>query len=165
MSFDAFVKIATVPGESTDDKHREWIEILSFSWGASQAGGTAPSAMGGHAGGRVDIKDFSMVKPLDKASPKLFLACCTGEHISDVTIELCRAAGDKQKFMTYKLSEVMVTGVKPGGSSRVVDLWPSEEVSLRFTKVELEYIPIDHRTGKSLGRVPTGWDLAKNTKV
>ena len=24
--FDAFLKIATIPGESTDDKHKDWIE-------------------------------------------------------------------------------------------------------------------------------------------
>jgi len=25
MPFDAFLKIATIPGESTDDKHKDWI--------------------------------------------------------------------------------------------------------------------------------------------
>jgi type VI secretion system secreted protein Hcp len=31
MAFDAFLKIDGIPSESTDDKHRDWIEILSFS--------------------------------------------------------------------------------------------------------------------------------------
>ena len=29
MAFDAFLKVDGIPGESTDDKHKDWIEILS----------------------------------------------------------------------------------------------------------------------------------------
>ena len=163
MPFDAFLKVATVPGESTDDKHKEWIEVLSYSWGASQTSGGSQSATGSHAGQRVDISDFSVVKQLDKASPKLFLACCTGEHIGVVTMELNKAGGDKQKYMTYKFSDVLVSSVRPGGSAQGDGL-PLEEVSFKFSKVELEYIPID-KNGKPQGQVPAGWDLSKNSKV
>ena len=31
MAFDAFIKLDGIPGESSDDKHKDWIEILSFS--------------------------------------------------------------------------------------------------------------------------------------
>jgi type VI secretion system secreted protein Hcp len=164
MPFDAFLKVATVPGESTDDKHKDWIEVLSFSWGASQAASGSSSATGSHAGQRVDIQDFSFVHHMDKASPKLFLACATGEHIADVTLELCKAGGDKQKYMTYKFTDVLVSSVRPGGSAQGGDALPLEEVAIRFGKVELEYIPID-KTGKPQGQVPAGWDLAKNAKV
>ncbi len=77
MPFDAFLKIATVPGESTDDKHKEWIEVLSYSWGVSQMLGGSASSTGSHAGQRADFSAFSVVHSLDKASPKLFLACAT----------------------------------------------------------------------------------------
>jgi type VI secretion system secreted protein Hcp len=164
MPFDAFLKVATIPGESTDSAHKEWIEVLSFSWGASQSMGGTTSATGAHAGQRVDISDFSIVHSLDKASPKLFQACCTGEHIAEVTLELCKAGGDKQKYMSYKFSDVMISSVRPGGSSQGGDALPLEEVSVRFGKVQLEYIPID-KTGKPQGTVPSGWDLASNKKV
>ena len=29
MAFDAFIKIDGIPGESTDEKHKEWIEVGS----------------------------------------------------------------------------------------------------------------------------------------
>ena len=118
MPFDAFLKIGTIPGESTDDKHKDWIEILSFHWGVSQAAGGTTSGTGGHGGQRVDVTPFSFVHTVDKASPKLFLACCTGEPIADVTLEVCKASGDKIKYMEYKLSDVMVSSVRPGGSSQ-----------------------------------------------
>ena len=37
MAFDAFLKIDGIPGESTDDKHKDWIEVLSFDFGMDAA--------------------------------------------------------------------------------------------------------------------------------
>ncbi|PWT82660.1 MAG: type VI secretion system tube protein Hcp [Blastocatellia bacterium] len=160
MPFDSFLKVATVPGESTDDKHPEWIEVLSYTWASSHA----QSATEEGGGQRVEISDFSVVKQLDKASPRLFLLCATGETIADATLEICKAAGEKQKFMTYKMSGVLVVSVKPGGSGKSGDALPLEEISFRFSKIELEYIPID-KMGKPQPPVLAGWDVAKNTKI
>ena len=164
MAFDAFIKISTIPGESTDDKHKDWIEVLSFSHGLAQRDSGAISATGGHAGGRVDISDFSFVHGLDKASPKLALACCTGEHIPEVTMELCKAGGTKELFMVYKFTEVIVSSVRPGGTPTATVSVPPEEVSIAFGKIQWKYTVIDYKTGKSSGNVAAGWDLARNSK-
>jgi len=161
MPFDAFLKISTIPGESTDDGHAGWIEIQSFAWGASQKSGGHASMTPAHAGQRVDIQDLSITKQLDQASPKLFLSCCKGEEIPEVTLELCKAGGGKQKYMTYKLSKAIVSSYQPGGNKGGDDALPVEEVSFRFGKVELAYVPIDGNTPK--GQVTAAWDLTKNT--
>src|SRR5512141_296981 len=72
MAFDAFLKIDGVPGESSDDKHKDWIEVLSYSWGVSQPSSGSASTAGGATAERANFSDFSVVKALDKASPKLF---------------------------------------------------------------------------------------------
>lgn len=162
MAFDAFLKISTVPGESTDDKHKDWIEILSFHWGVSQPGSGARSSGGAASAERADLQDLSIVKTLDKASPKLFLSCCKGEHIPEVKLELCRATGDKQKYMEYKLSDVMVSGLRPGGTSQGGESLPLEEVSFNYGKIELVYTETDHGTGKPKGDVKGTWDLKAN---
>ena len=165
MAFDAFMKLASVPGESTDAKHTEWIEILSFSHGMSQPSLAQASAKGGMTTGRVDMHDFSVVKTLDKASPKLALACCKGEHFATVQIELCRNSGDKQKYMEYKFSDVVVSSVRPGGTAHGGDDLPLEEVSFRFGKIEWNYTALDNKSGKPKGSVTGGWDLTKNAAV
>ena len=38
MAVDYFLKIDGIDGESQDDKHKDWIEVLSFSWGPPGAG-------------------------------------------------------------------------------------------------------------------------------
>lgn len=162
MAFDCFLKIDGVPGESTDDKHSDWIELLSFSHGVSQMASGAASSGGGRSAERCDHEDFSVVKTLDKASPKLALYCCNGTHIKEVTVELCRAAGDKQKYMEYKMSEVIVSAARPGGSAQGGEALPLEEVTFNYGKIEWTYTETDHKTGQPKGDVATNWDLMAN---
>ena len=68
MAFDAFIKIDGIPGESTDDKHKDWIEILSFHWGVSQPSSGGRSTGGAASAERCNHTDFSIVHTLDKAS-------------------------------------------------------------------------------------------------
>jgi type VI secretion system secreted protein Hcp len=102
MSFDAFVNIDGIEGESTDDKHPGWIEIQSFGAGHSQRPSETASNAGGASTGRVDFHDFSFEKLLDKATPKLALACADGSHINTIRVELCRAG--TEKINIWKLS-------------------------------------------------------------
>jgi len=160
MPLDMFLKIGTIPGESTDDKHADWIEISSFNHGVSQNSSGSRSDAGGAAGGRADFTDFTITKNVDKASPKLMLSCAKGEHIAQVTIELCRATGDKTKFLEHKLTDVILSNVNSGGNH--TDNLPSETVMFNFGKIETTYFATDHNTGKAKGQVAANWDLTKN---
>jgi type VI secretion system secreted protein Hcp len=163
MAFDCYMKFDSIPGESTDSKHKEWIQILSFSLGVHQGGGTGGRAAGGAAAaGRAEHQDFSVVKSTDKASPKLFLACCQGQHIKSVKLELCRATGDKQKYMEYVLSDVIISSVRPGGGAGGGEPVPLEEVGLNYGKLEIIYTETDNKTGKPKGDVKAQWDLVEN---
>jgi len=162
MPFDAFLKIDTIPGECTDDKHKEWIEILSYSWGISQPGGGSRSTAGAASAQRCDHQDFSVVKVLDKATAKFFLACCKGEHLKSVKVFLHRATGDKQKYMAYEMSDVLVTSFRPGGSAHGGETLPLEEVSFNYGKIELTYTETDHATGKAKGDVKSNWSVVEN---
>jgi type VI secretion system secreted protein Hcp len=163
MAFDAFLKIDGVPGESTDSKHKDWIEILSYSHGVTQSSSGAQSSGGARSSQRCDHADFSLVKTLDKASPKLNLFCCNGTHIKEIKLALCRATGDKQQYMEYKLDDSIVSGVRPGGSSQGGEPLPLEEVSFNYGKITWTYTETDHQTGKPKGDVATWWSTVENT--
>jgi len=162
MAFDAFLKIDGVPGESTDDKHKDWIEILSFNHGLTQSSSATASSAGGGTTERVNVSDFSIVKALDKASPKLYEFCCNGKHIANVTVELCRAGGDKLKYMEIKMEQVIVSGVQPGGASKGGDSLPTESVSFNFGKIKWTYTQQKRADGAGGGNVTGGWDLTAN---
>ena len=160
MAFDAFLKIDGIQGESSDDKHKDWIEILSFSLGATQPASSTASSAGGATAERVHVQDFHIVKHLDKASPKLFQACCKGTHIKEVTITINRAGGDKVKYMEYKMEQVIVSSVSVGGSSGG-DV-PTESISFNFGKIKSTYTQQKRADGSGGGNVAGGWDLTSN---
>jgi len=164
MPFDAFLKIDGVDAESSDSKHKGEIEILSFHWGVSQAITGTVSSTGTFSGQRCDMTALAIVKQLDKSSPKLAQACAAGDHFKEATLTLSRAGGDKQPYMKYKLSDVLVESVRTGGASQGEGGVPSEELGLRYGKIELEYTVVGN-DGKAAGNTSGGWDLKENKKV
>src|ERR1700735_3054699 len=115
MAFDAFLKVDGIEGESADSKHSKEIQLLSFSFGADQR---ASSNIGGCAGaGKVAIHDLTIVKQVDKSSPKLFLACCTGQHINSAVLTVRKAGGEQQDYLVVKLSNVLVSSYHGTGQS------------------------------------------------
>ena len=167
MAFDAFLKIDGVDGESTDEKHPKWIEVLSYSHGMNQPPSSTRSSTGSASSGRVNMQDLSVVKHLDSATPKLSVACCTGQHFPNVKLEIWRATqdGGKVKYMEYKMNNVLVSSVRPGGSSQGGDDVPLEEVGFNFGKIEWTYTHTDRKTGAGAGNISGGWDLELNKKI
>jgi type VI secretion system secreted protein Hcp len=136
MASDIFAKIGDIKGESLDDKHKDEIEVLSFSWGVANAG--VISAGSGGGAGKATFQDLSIVHNVDKASPSLLKACAAGTHIKDATITHRKAGKGQQEYLIVKLNDVIITGVTHGGTGGQPF---SESVSLAFAKVDLEYKP------------------------
>lgn len=162
MAFDCFLKIDGIPGESADDKHAEWIEVLSYSHGMSQQSSCSTAGGQNRSAGRCDHQDLSVVKPLDKSSPKLAVYCSNGTPISEIRMELCGANGEKQKYMEYVLSDVIISSVRPGGSAQSSENVPLEEVTLNYSKIEWIYTELDPKTLKPKGDIKASWDTKAN---
>lgn len=159
MAFDTFMLPDGVPGESTDDKHAGWIEIYSFSWGASNPV-TVGSGTGGMSGGKVSISSFNVMKKTDKASPTLFDYCCRGEHIKKVDVILRKSGGTALEYLTYNFEEVMVESIQWSGSTGGDDA-PTESLSLAFGKVTVTYVPQD-KAGKGGTKVVKSYSQTEN---
>ena len=135
MAADIFAKIGDIKGESHDDKHKDEIEVLAFSWGVANA---ANIGGGGGGAGRATFHDLSFTHAIDKASPKLLQACATGAHLKEATITRRKAGKGQPEYLIIKMNDIIVTSVSLGDSSGGAG---SENVSLAFAKVDLEYKP------------------------
>jgi type VI secretion system secreted protein Hcp len=133
MATDIFAKLGDIKGESLDAKHKDEIEVLSYSWGVTNAGSMGHGSGGGE--GKATFHDLSFVHNIDKATPILMQVCATGTHLKEATITHRKAGKEQHEYMIVKLSDVIVTGVTHGGSGD----GHSENVSLSFAKVALEY--------------------------
>jgi len=134
MASDIFAKIGDIKGESLDAKHKDEIEVLSFSWGVSNP--ATPSSGSGGGSGKATFHDLSIVHNIDKASPLLLQACATGAHLKEATITHRKAGKGQQEYLIVKMNDVIITGVSHGGSTGNLS---SENISLAFAKVDFEY--------------------------
>jgi type VI secretion system secreted protein Hcp len=134
---DYFLQIAGVEGESTDAKHKGWIDVDSWSWGETNP--TPVSAGGGGGAGKVHVQDVHFVTRVSKASPTLFLACASGQHLKEAKLVARKAGKGQQEFLIIKMNDIIVTSVSPSGSNDGGAT--AESVSLQCAKVDLEYKP------------------------
>jgi type VI secretion system secreted protein Hcp len=135
MATDIFAKIGNIKGESADDKHKDEIEVLSFSWGVANSGLEIGS---GGGAGKASFQGLTIIHNIDKATPNLLQACATGTHLKDATITHRKAGKGQQEFLIVKMNDVIITGVvqsAPGSEAG------SETVSLEFAKVDWEFKP------------------------
>jgi len=143
--FDAFIKIDGIEGESQDSKHGKEIQLMAFQFGAKQA--TSAAVGGGLGAGKVEMYDVLFTHVVDKASPLLFLACCTGKHIAKAVLTARKAGTDQQDYLIVTLKDLMVSNVKSDGAIGGYNLTgvsepeslPTEVVSLNFTEINIEY--------------------------
>jgi type VI secretion system secreted protein Hcp len=152
---DYFLKVDGIQGESKADKHKDEIDIMSFSWGATQSGSFA--AGGGGGAGKVSMQDFHFTMYHNKASPALMLACAQGDHIKSAIL-CCRKAGkQQQEFMKVTMSDCLVSSYQTGGHGGA-DTIPTDQISLNFAKIEHEYKEQDEK-GNLGGSVKKTIDL------
>jgi len=155
-----YLKIDGIDGESQDSKHKGEIEIESFSWGVTNAGSS--SGGGGGGSGRAVLQDIHFTTRANKSSPKLFLACATGEHIKKAVLTCTKAGKDQQDYLKWTFSDVLVSSYQTGGSHG--DVIPLDQFAFNFTKIEVEYKP-QKADGSLDSAVNAGWNTKENKKV
>ena len=155
---DYFLKLDGIPGESRDAKHKDEIELVSFSWGVTQSGGGRGG--GGGGSGKAQFKSFEFLMRVNKASPQLFLATATGKHLKEALLSVRRAGKAQLEYLKIKFTDVLVTSFQEAAGEQTVD----ELVAFDFGKIEIEYTPQQARGGPAPG-IKVGWDLSKNAKI
>jgi type VI secretion system secreted protein Hcp len=108
------------------------------------------------------MQDFSFTMKENKASPKLALACATGQHIPNVYLYCRKAGGNQEEYMKYKFLDCLVSSYQTGGSPGE-DMVPTDQIALNFAKIEYEYK--EQKPDGSLGgAVKWAYDLKANKK-
>lgn len=161
MASDYLLEIDGIKGESGDAKHKDQIEIESFSWGVTNPGSFAAGAGGGVA--KASFHDLHFTTKVNKASPVLMLSCATGKHIPKAVLTVRKAGGKQEEYYKIKLADVMISSYQSGGSESS-HAAPTDQFSLNFAKLEFEYKP-QKADGSLDAAVNGGYDLKKSEKV
>jgi len=160
MAMDIFIKIGDLKGESVDDKHKDEVQVLAWSWGLAQSG-TTHSGPGGGAG-KANVQDLSFTHFIDKASPNLMLYCANGKHFTEALLTVRKAGENPLEYLKITMTDLLISSVTTGGSGGEDRL--TENVSLNFAKFKVEYTP-QKKDGTGDAPVTIGWDIAANKKA
>src|ERR1700710_897339 len=105
MSNNMFLKFTggpvTIEGETQDSDHLQWVDIESFSWGASHQASFSHGT--GGSTGAPYVSDFVISKRVDSASPALLKALNDASHIETVNLEIIKVSSGGTKFAWYKI--------------------------------------------------------------
>jgi type VI secretion system secreted protein Hcp len=156
MALNMFIKIDSIKGESQDDKHKDEIDVLSWSWGLEQSAAIPPG--GGGGAGKVSVHDLAMTKRTDIATPQLMLACANGKHIKEALLTVQKPDRNQFEFVRIKMNDVIVRAVSTADST---DDSITENVALNFTKVQVDYV--QQKADGTAGRTcQFKWDFRAN---
>jgi len=144
---DLFAKIDDIKGESQDARHKDEIDVQSFTWGGII--NTVSTVGGGGGAGKSKACPVNVLKiRTDKATPLILQAAASGKHFKEATISVVKNGDKALQFATYTFSDVVITS---GGDS----------FNFAFTKVEVEYVP-QKADGSADATISFGWDFAAN---
>lgn len=126
---DIFLKIDGVDGESTDSNHVGWCDCISFEQGIRAQPGVAVAC----------FKPLTIVKYVDRASPKIYDYINKGKTIETVQIDLWNPGSPGYQYLIIELREAQVISVAPSVESsfgRAI-----ETVSFSFSDITWTYTP------------------------
>nr|WP_255592647.1 type VI secretion system tube protein Hcp [Bordetella sp. BOR01] len=154
------MKIDGANGESKDANHKNWTDIISFSWGATQPGNMASG--GGLGAGKASFNDLHVVARIDKAAPAVMKHCASGKHLSKIELSVCKAGGQQVEYSKITLEDVLVSSVQLSGELN------AESVVVNFAfqaaKVKQQYWEQTEQGGKGAESL-VAWDIKQNKEV
>jgi len=137
MAQKIFVKIEGIPGESTDQRHKDEIEVLNWSWSFLQQQ-SGPRG-GGAGGGKPVVSGIAFTHKIDKSSPLLMSKCLTGAQFREAILSIQSSRPDLDNLV-FKAQDVLISSVVL--SDNVEDPYPAETVTYTFKKITEEYTPL-----------------------
>jgi type VI secretion system secreted protein Hcp len=158
MAANMFFRIGDIKGESHDSRHKDEIEVLSWACGITNpvTGASSEDA----TSGRATFQDITFTHLIDRASPRLMLACASAQRIPDARLTVRRpGTTTPEEFLLADLREVVVTSVQTSATETAGGL--VEQVSVKFGRIDFEY-----RRQRPDGSLEEGehfkWDLKEN---
>jgi len=156
----AYLKIAGIEGEATEQGHDKWINLETVTAPISRSipEGAVDQA---RARGTTTLSDIQVTRPVDKSSVKLSESCAQGQFIDEAEIHLStQVKGKEEPYLKYKLKNVIITSYCLSGNASGSPQ-PSEVFTLNFTDIEWTYVVIDPKTGDKKGNVPGKFSLGQ----
>jgi type VI secretion system secreted protein Hcp len=154
---ETFLKLEGIKGESQDLKHKDEIEILSFTQSFIN---TVEFGTGGGAGaGKVQCGAVTMMKSIDASSPLLMKGVATGQHFKEAVITFRSGNLKAEEYYVITMQDLLISELSQTDSQDPNRIF--EKLVLNARTFEFKYTPTTVKG--SLGKpVSFKWDCAAN---
>lgn len=158
-----YLQVGDIKGESTDDGHKDWINLLSVSNNITRPMGAGASGSTRHRSSAT-FGDVVCVKEVDASTPKLQEAIADGTNFPKVEIHLCTSSegGKRIPYLMWELKNCRVTSYSVSGSTDGAAP-PTEQVSFNFEEVKVTYDKLG-KDNKSQGKLDYSWKIEEGVK-
>ena len=136
-SSDYFLKIDGIKGESAEKAHKDWIDIQSFSWGAT-AQLTSSRRLRG-----IKFEGLSFGTDTDSTSPQLLSAFARGNYIPSAKLEISAPGG--RSLLKYELKDILISSFSLAGSQS-----DDTDFSTSFRRLSVSASPPDNSNAKGI---------------
>src|ERR1017187_10536732 len=147
-------------GETSDNwfTKKKALEVLSLSFGVSQAETSGSSSTGAGAG-KAKFEEFTIEKSVDLASVPLYNACTAGAHFPSVMLAVRKAGGSNLLYLQYIFRMVFVTNISWSGGGG--EEGAKETVKFKFGAMGIQYIS-QLATGAEGTKMVGMWSTTQN---
>jgi len=146
-------------GEAKADGFAGQIDVIAWSWSASQSGTMHVGTGGGS--GKANVKDLSITKWVDKASPNLFQSVVNGKQFEKMTLTCRKAGGDAPvEYLKIEMEKIIITSCSTGGTGGEDQF--SESLTLNFALYKESYTPQKDNGTADMVVGPVGWNMREN---
>jgi type VI secretion system secreted protein Hcp len=154
-----FIKFDGIDGEVNVNPHSGWSNVACLNQGHLLTGGE--NTEGTRQRGDVTLEDMTLVKPMDKATPKIAEAICKGTIIPTVMIHMAGTFGANEIiYYNCELTNVLVTGYSLDAEGQK-DHVPMEKITIAFEKIRATYTEVD-KDGEVKGETGYEWMTVQN---
>jgi type VI secretion system secreted protein Hcp len=127
---DMFAKIGDIKGESQDDKHKDYFDVLEWTWGVTGPQRKTP----------VCPHEFSIDKYVDAASPLLVAAAAQGKVFPSASVSVRKAGSTAGDYLTFTFSSVVITSIDSKAMITLDRL--NETMTLAYASATISYAPL-----------------------
>jgi len=137
---DMFLKIegsrqGVIKGESQDQKHKDEIDIVAWSWGMQ-----GQTIRGQSAAAKTSVSVLKLTKRVDRATTALMSCLRNNELIKKTTLTVRKAGGpDAIEYFKITLEKARITELKASSGAGEDAALLQEEISIAFNKINVEY--------------------------
>lgn len=155
-SYDMFLQIETIPGDSVDPTYPKWIEVQSYT---HELGATRTLSSVDSDFGCAGNESFEIVKFLDRASPKLYQAYYLQNCFESLALEAVKNWGAlRHRFLRIELEQARIRSIVTIAAPRESGSPPTEKLTFAYRKIRWIYSTLSPEGGL-MGSVSCSWAL------